>query len=288
MIMKKKVETLRENEEYVKAYDDSKFEKPSVTADIVIFEMFDSEENNYRKISEKKLKVLLIQRGMEPFKDCYALPGGFVRPGENICEAAERELQEETNLSCNFLEQFGTYSNPDRDPRRWVITNGFMALISSNHEKIKAGDDASAAKWFDVSFKEVDGEWLLRLTHEEDVICARLKETTSQWDIKRKFKTIESDDIAFDHQLIIADAIMQLRKWITETHIAFRLLPEKFTLRELQQIHESVLDTKLLVPAFRRKVALLVEDTGEMTGDAGHRPAVLYKEKLQSGGRENE
>ena len=102
--MKKKVETLRENEQYVKAYDDSKFEKPSVTADIVIFEMFDSEENNYRKISEKKLKVLLIQRGMEPFKDCYALPGGFVRPEENVCEAAERELQEETNLNCNFLE----------------------------------------------------------------------------------------------------------------------------------------------------------------------------------------
>lgn len=68
-------------------------------------------------------------------------------------------------------------------------------------------------------------------------------------------------------------------KWITETHIAFRLLPEKFTLRELQQIHETVLDTKLLVPAFRRKVADLVEDTGEMTGDAGHRPAKLYREK---------
>lgn len=112
-------------------------------------------------------------------------------------------------------------------------------------------------------------------------ICARLRETTSQWDVKRKFGTIESNDIAFDHQLIIADAIIQLRKWITETHIAFRLLPEKFTLRELQQIHESVLDTKLLVPAFRRKVASLVEDTGEMTGDAGHRPAVLYREKRQ-------
>lgn len=286
--MKKKIEALKENEAYVKIYDDSKFEKPSVTADIVIFEMFDSEGNNYRKISEKKLKILLIQRGMEPFKGCYALPGGFVRPGENICEAAERELQEETNLNCNFLEQFCTYSNPDRDPRRWVITNGFMALISSNHKKIKAGDDSLDAKWFDVSFKEVDGEWLLRLTHEEDIICARLKETTSQWDIKRKFKTIESDDIAFDHQLIIVDAIMHLRKWITETHIAFRLLPEKFTLRELQQIHESVLDTKLLVPAFRRKVSSLVENTGEMTRDVGHRPAVLYREKWEIGGRKND
>ena len=285
VIMKKKVETLRENEEYVKAYDDSKFEKPSVTADIVIFEVFDSEENNYRKIADKKLKVLLIQRGVEPFKDCYALPGGFVRSGETVSEAAERELQEETNLSCNFLEQFGIYSNPDRDPRRWVITNGFMALVGSNHEEIKAGDDASAAKWFDISFKESGDEWLLCLIHEEDKICARLKETTSQWDVKRKFVTVESNDIAFDHQLIIADAIIQLRKWITETHIAFRLLPEKFTLRELQQIHESVLDTKLLVPAFRRKVSSLVEDTGEMTGEAGHRPAVLYREKIQGENR---
>ena len=81
------------------------------------------------------------------------------------------------------------------------------------------------------------------------------------------------------YEMILADAIVQLRKWITETHIAFRLLPEKFTLRELQQIHETVLDTKLLVPAFRRKVADRVEDTGEMTGDAGHRPAKLYREK---------
>lgn len=277
---------MKENEEYVKTYDDSRFEKPSVAADIVIFEMFDRKEDNYRKIADKKLKVLLIKRGIEPFKDCYALPGGFVHKGETIFEAAERELQEETNLNCNFLEQFGSYSNPERDPRRWVITNGFMALVSSNHEEIEAGDDASDAKWFDVSFQKDGDEWLLNLTHEDDTICARLKETTSVWDVKRKFETIESEDIAFDHQLIIADAITQLRKWITETHIAFRLLPEKFTLRELQQIHEAVLDTKLLVPAFRRKVVSFVEDTGEMTGDAGHRPAVLYREKQQMEGRE--
>lgn len=119
------------------------------------------------------------------------------------------------------------------------------------------------------------------LTNGEDKINARLEEMASQWGVKRKFKTIESDDIAFDHELILADAIVQLRKWITETPIAFRLLPEKFTLRELQQIHETVLDTKLLVPAFRRKVAWLVEDTGEMSENVGHRPAALYREKTR-------
>lgn len=277
--MRKKSEMQKVNEEFVKTYDDSKYPKPSVTADIVIFGMFDKEEDNYRKIAEKELKVLLIQRGAAPYEGCYALPGGFVGPKETIGEAAERELKEETNCNCNFLEQFGTYSNPNRDPRRWVISNGYMALVNAGQEMIQAGDDASDAKWFDVSFQEEAGIWNLCLTHGDEKLHARLEETTSKWDVKKKFKTIESDDLAFDHELILADAIVQLRKWITETHIAFRLLPEKFTLRELQQIHETVLDTKLLVPAFRRKVADLVEDTGEMMGDAGHRPAKLYREK---------
>lgn len=160
-----------------------------------------------------------------------------------------------------------------------MISNGYMALVNAGQEMIQAGDDASDAKWFDVSFQEEAGIWNLCLTHGDEKLHARLEETTSKWDVKKKFKTIESDDLAFDHELILADAIVQLRKWITETHIAFRLLTEKFTLRELQQIHETVLDTKLLVPAFRRKVADLVEDTGEMTGDAGHRPAKLYRER---------
>jgi len=276
--MKKRVDTIKENEEFVKNYDDSKYKKPSVTADIVIFGMFDSEENNYRKLSQKELKVLLIQRDQGPFEGCYALPGGFVRSNETIVDAAKRELGEETHVQCDFLEQFGTYSDPKRDPRRWVISNGFMALMDAGSINLQAGDDASDAKWFDVSFEEAENEWKLQLSHGEEKIFARLKNIASRWDVKQKFESVESNDIAFD-QIIIADAIMQLRKWINETHIAFRLLPEKFTFRELQQIYETVLDTELLVPAFRRKMAFLVEDTGEVSGDAGHRPAVLYRER---------
>lgn len=266
--MRKKSEMQKANEEFVKTYDDSKYPKPSVTADIVIFGIFD-----------KGLKVLLIKRGAPPYEGCYALPGGFVGPKETIGEAAERELKEETNFDCHFLEQFGTYSTPGRDPRRWVISNGFMALINAGQEVIKAGDDASDTKWFDVSFQEVGGEWKLCLTHGDEKLRARLEETTSKWDVKKKFRSIESDDLAFDHELILADAIVQLRKWITETHIAFRLLPEKFTLRELQQIHETMLDTKLPDREFRGKAAVLVEDTGERTGDDGHGTEELYREK---------
>ena len=96
--MRKKSEMQKANEEFVKTYDDSKYPKPSVTADIVIFGMFDKEEDNYRKIAEKELKVLLIQRGAAPYEGCYALPGGFVGPNETIGEAAERELKEEDKL----------------------------------------------------------------------------------------------------------------------------------------------------------------------------------------------
>lgn len=278
--MRKKSETIQENQEFVSDYDSKKYEKPSVTADIIIFGMFESEENNYRKIPEKILKILLVKRKAEPFKDCYALPGGFVRPDETLNQAAARELQEETNLPCDFLEQFGTYSIPGRDPRGWVISNGFMALLDAGNYHIQGGDDAKEAKWFDISFREENGEWKLCLRNEEDTVHAVVKDVSGKWDVRSKFVSVESDEIAFDHEIIIADAVTQLRKWITDTHIAFRLLPEKFTLRELQKIHEIVLDTQLLVPAFRRKIAAHVEETGDMTSDAGHRPAMLYKERI--------
>lgn len=266
--MRKKSEMQKANEEFVKTYDDSKYPKPSVTADIVIFGVFD-----------KGLKVLLIKRGAPPYEGCYALPGGFVGPNETIGEAAERELKEETNFDCHFLEQFGTYSTPGRDPRRWVISNGFMALINAGQEVIKAGDDASDTKWFDVSFQEEDGEWKLCLTHGDEKLRARLEEMTSRWDVRRKFRSIESDDLAFDHELILTDAIVQLREWIEKTHIAFRLLPEKFTLKALKQIHETVLDMKLSDTEFCRKVDVVVEDAGEMIVDDEYRAEALYREK---------
>lgn len=208
--MIKKSETEKANDEFIKTYDDSKYPKPSVTADIVMLKMSDY---------GKELKVLLIQRGAAPYKGCYALPGGFVGPEETICEAAERELKEETNLDCDFLEQFGTYSKPGRDPRRWVISNGFMAVFTGKDEEVQAGDDAADAKWFDVSFYEECGEWKLCLTHGEEKICARFEEITSEKNVRRKFRTIESEELAFDHELIIADAVIQLREWIEEKRI---------------------------------------------------------------------
>lgn len=277
--MRKKSETAEENQEFLKKYDDSEYVKPSVTTDIVVFGMFDAEENNYRKNSDKILKILLVKRKEEPYKNCYALPGGFVQPNETLVQAAARELKEETNLPCDFLEQFGTYSTPGRDPRGWIISNGFMALLDTSQYHVQGGSDAEEAKWFEISFREENGVWTLCLKNGNDIVHAAVRDTAGKWDIKRKFVSADSDEIAFDHEIIIADAVTQLRKWITDTHIAFRLLPEKFTLRELQKIHETVLDTSLFAAGFRRKIAAHVEETGEMAGDAGHRPAMLYRER---------
>ena len=272
-----------DEKEFLEKYDDSVYEKPSVTADINIFSVFDEQESNYRKLSTKKLKILLIRRGQHPFKGMYALPGGFVRKEETVDEAAYRELKEETGVECTFLEQIKTFSQPGRDPRRWVITCAYMALIDGKNDSVQGGDDAEDALWFDVSFAQTaDGDWALTLQHGEERIEAVLRcgagspsSEFSDW------KLLRSSNIAFDHALIIAAAVVKLRR-LTESadsSIIFRLLPEYFPLSEAQQICEVILDRKLYAQVFRRQIKEYVEETQEYTEAAGHRPSKLYRHK---------
>lgn len=116
-----------------------KFEKPSVTADIVIF-----------TIDEDKLKVLLVKRNLNPYKGKWALPGGFVRIDESLEDAAKRELEEETGVKNVYLEQLYSFGEPKRDPRGRVITVSYMALVNSDKIKLVASTDVSDAKWFSV------------------------------------------------------------------------------------------------------------------------------------------
>ena len=269
---------------FLKTYDAKKYYRVSVAADIVIFSVFDEENDNYRKLPEKVLRVLLVKRGELPYKGMYALPGGFVRKGESLDQTAWRELKEETGVSCEFLEQFRTTGTVERDPRTRVVSAAYMALLNAAEYQLKPGDDAAEAEWFTVSMKkEIEDTWTLVLKGENSVLTAKIKQRQKKWSPTLQLDVVEAcEQLAFDHEEMIAYAVLQLRKWVRESGIAFRLLPKQFTLKQLQQIHETILDTQLLTPAFRRKMENYVEVTDQKTKDDGHRPAVLYREKENS------
>ena len=179
-----------------------KYPHPSVTTDCVIFG-FDG----------GKLKVLLVERGLEPYKGRWAFPGGFVKMDESCEEGALRELEEETALKGTYVQQFHTYSDPNRDPRERVITVAFFALVRI--QEVEAGDDANKAQWFAID---------------------------------------EVPQLAFDHDVILRDALKRLRERIHFQPIGFELLPEKFTMRQLQNLYEAILDVHFDRGNFSKKL----------------------------------
>jgi ADP-ribose pyrophosphatase YjhB (NUDIX family) len=279
-------------EEFLQKYDASIFERPSVTVDMLIFTVMDEEKENYRKLPEKSLKFLMIKRGEHPYIGQWALPGGFVGANESIDEAAMRELKTETNIDNIYMEQLYTWGNINRDPRTRVISCSYMALVDSTSLEIKAGDDADEAKWFDINYsvfqekktileKGFVYEKLVKinLSDNTDTLSAVVKvlETVEGKVRKVNREVVDSNGIAFDHAKMIEYAIERLRNKIEYTDIAFNLMAELFTLSQLQQVYEVILDRELLAAAFRRKIAGMVIETNQFTKDAGHRPSKLYR-----------
>ncbi|MEK3964836.1 NUDIX domain-containing protein [Paenibacillus sp. FSL H7-0323] len=282
--------------EFLKQYKAGDYERPSVTTDMVIFTVTEDEADSYRKLPEKELRVLLIRRGAHPFLGKWALPGGFVRPNETTEQAAVRELCEETGVEDVYLEQLYTFSDIGRDPRTWVISCSYMALINSDKLELKAGDDAADAAWFKVSYRPlreqkeliVDGyiktlEYELKLSSEEEELSAVVARTMTAKTTSTgtDYEIVSNDGLAFDHAKIIACAIDRLRGKVNYTDIAMHLMPKLFTLTELQQVYEVIMDKELLKAAFRRKVADLVVETDHYTENAGHRPSRLYRRNLE-------
>ncbi|MEK4880019.1 MULTISPECIES: NUDIX domain-containing protein [Paenibacillus] len=282
--------------EFLKQYKAGDYERPSVTTDMVIFTVTEDEADSYRKLPEKELRVLLIRRGAHPFLGKWALPGGFVRPNETTEQAAVRELCEETGVEDVYLEQLYTFSDIGRDPRTWVISCSYMALINSDKLELKAGDDAADAAWFKVSYRPlreqkeliVDGyiktlEYELKLSSEKEELSAVVARTMTAKTTSTgtDYEIVSNDGLAFDHAKIIACAIDRLRGKVNYTDIALHLMPKLFTLTELQQVYEVIMDKELLKAAFRRKVADLVVETDHYTENAGHRPSRLYRRNLE-------
>lgn len=279
-------------EQFLVAYDAGNYERPSVTVDMLIFTVTDEEKLNYRKLSEKVLRLLMIKRGDHPYIGQWALPGGFVNMDESMEEAAYRELKEETNIDDIYMEQLYTWGDVGRDPRTRVISTSYLSLIDSGVLDIKANDDAEDAKWFTISCKLYQEQktvtekgyihqciYKLGLSNEEEALSAIVKtvKTVEGKVTKIERVVVETNGIAFDHAKIIVYGIERLRNKIEYTDIAFNLMPELFTLTELQQVYEIILDSELLKANFRRKTADLVVETNEYTKYSGHRPSKLFQ-----------
>jgi 8-oxo-dGTP diphosphatase len=209
------------------SYDPSKYERPSVTVDVVIFTLL-----------KGTLHALLVKRKQWPFAGMWALPGGFVRIDESLEEAARRELREESGVDQVYLEQLYTFGDPGRDPRTRVITVAYYALVSADRQHLRADSDASEVGWFPAD---------------------------------------NPPPLAFDHRQILDYAVVRLRYKLEYTALAFELLPQEFTLTDLQEAYEHVLNEKLDKRNFRRKVleAGILQDSGHYrVGE--HRPARLF------------
>src|SRR5215471_4721169 len=199
-----------------------------VAVDIVIF-----------TIQSGELCVLLVKRGIPPFVDQLAIPGGFVLDNESLDEAALRELKEETGVANVYLEQLYSFGDTGRDPRGRVISVAYFALIAADHSQLAAGSDAADAQW-----------WAVR----------------------------DLPEVAFDHRKILDYSLERLRNKLEYTTVGFQLLPKRFSLGDLQEVYEAVLDRKLDKRNFRRKLELLkiLRPTREYR-HAGRRPARLYE-----------
>ncbi len=264
-------------EEFLKNYDPNEFERLSVTSDIIIFSVSDGIQENYRKLPAKHFSILLVKRDNFPHKDKWCLPGGFVNIDETLEAAATRILANETNLHNIYMEQLYTFSSVNRDPRMRVISTSYMTLIDKNKTKDKLPDNAC---WFNIKVIDKDNEMKVDLISDKETISFRAKKKLINPTTNRCEYIIEDNNLlAFDHALIICEGLSRIKNKIEYTDIVFNMMPELFTLGELQQVYEAILGKKLLDPAFRRVIANKVEKTNKTRTKVGHRPSALFRYK---------
>jgi 8-oxo-dGTP diphosphatase len=189
--------------------------------------------------AEVGLEVLLVRRGIPPFEGQWAIPGGFVLENESLEAAALRELDEETGVRDVYLEQLYSFGDPGRDPRGRVVTVAYFALVAADRRPVVAGSDAAEARF---------------------------------WPMDALPK------LAFDHAEILAYSLERLRNKLEYTTVGFQLLPEKFTLGELQRVYEAILGRGLDKRNFRRKIALLgILTPLDEHKKSGRKPAQLFR-----------
>jgi 8-oxo-dGTP diphosphatase len=234
--------------EFLQAYNPQAFPRPSVAVDLVLM-----------TVAQGRLIALLQRRQDHPFKGSWALPGGFVGIDEGLDAAAARVLADKVGVKGAYVEQLYTFGAPDRDPRMRIITVAYFALLPARLllEAVRARPD--------LALSPLDTPWSGEAGGPVDALGPDSRPLP----------------LAFDHAAILGHAVRRLRGKLGYSQVAFALLPERFTLRALQDVHEAILGAKLNKPAFRRRVldAGWIEGTGERESAAAFRPAELYRLK---------
>lgn len=202
---------------------------------------------------DDRLKILLVERSEDPFAGYLAFPGVFVGMKETLDEAAARGIAEETGLNNIYFEQLYTFSDVDRDPRMRILSVAYMALVPVEELQFRAGQRTRAAVLADV----------------EELLASK-------------------KELAFDHKKILAYARWRLANKVEYTDIAFHLVPELFTLPQLQKIYEILLGKSLYKANFRKKMAVMTEETEYTTSGDAHRPSRLYRVKTGTEQREKQ
>ncbi len=266
----------KSEEEFLKDYNPKDFDQLSMTADILLISVSSEDVNNYRKNSKKMMSILLVKRSEYPFKGKWCLPGGFLDPKkETLEECAKRVLKKETNLSNIYLEQLYTYDALNRDPRTRVVSTSYIALVDKNRLTEMLNPNAC---FFDVILiEEKDNVVDISLTNGIENINLSIKKTLRENSTDRYSFIARKNVLAFDHDLVVLAGLERLKNKLNYTDIVFNMMPEYFTLGELQQVYEVILNKKLLDPAFRRIIKDKVVKTDKMRTGEGHRPSVLFK-----------
>jgi ADP-ribose pyrophosphatase YjhB (NUDIX family) len=231
------------------------YEHPFVCTDAVLFSLRTQEPDNYRKQPEINLSILLYKRTADPYNGKWCLPGGFLNIDEMPEDNILRKLSEKSYIDDCMLEQLHTFCDIDRDPRARVISIAYMGLMNEADSRRFDGGPV----WFTVRFGD-----------------------NGPMEFRNAETILSEKDIGFDHCAIIRVALERLRSGIMSNGMVFRLLPEEFTLTQLQNVCETVTCRKEPAANFRRKIMDMVQETDRCTGNKGHRPAKMFRKRKEA------
>ena len=271
------------DKKFLELYSDSKYQKPSVTIDAVIFRLKDIASNNYRKLPEKKLQVYLTKREYSPFKDYYGIVGTFIDLNFELSDTMKKCVQKKVGLNNFYSEQLFTFGEKARDPRTRVISCSYL-LLTNEEENLTNGE------WFNIDINEktlnkeqnkngfsIKKEIEINLSNKELTLKNKITVSIIKSNLEEnKNVEIVQNSLAFDHIKIIYYALERLKNKLEYTDIVFNLMPKEFSLTELKNSYETILGEKLLDANFRRKTAKLVYPTTNFITGKGHRSSQLF------------